>query len=171
MRDSAYLIGIVNSHMQNIYIFQIVCKDTRKTLGSLLAHRVLTGSLIRPESRYVSASGSVGSYGPFDPLTPFRSVAVVLCRLARVIVRHPVYLTTPAISLVMSTREENVSKLVSATNAFDLFFANDLAGARKAFGEQDSPFHQLGLGVTAFLEAALGMEASLHMDALGKLLF
>lgn len=51
------------------------------------------------------------------------------------------------------------SLLRSATEGFDLLFANDIDEARKAFAsEEDSPFHLIGLGVVAFLQAALGME-------------
>ncbi|KAJ7339872.1 hypothetical protein DFH08DRAFT_1013384 [Mycena albidolilacea] len=45
---------------------------------------------------------------------------------------------------------------VSATG----LFANDIAPARTAFStDATSPFHLLGLGLGAFLEAALGMES------------
>lgn len=48
-----------------------------------------------------------------------------------------------------------------ASEGFDLLFANNLVGAVDLFGadgHQDSPFHLMGLGVCAFLKAALGME-------------
>ena len=48
--------------------------------------------------------------------------------------------------------------LRSASEGFDYLFSNDLAKARETFSNGDSPFHALGLGVCAFLEAALGME-------------
>ncbi|KAF7305955.1 hypothetical protein HMN09_00749900 [Mycena chlorophos] len=61
--------------------------------------------------------------------------------------------------------------LLSANLGFDAIFSNKLGDARAAFtsGPADSPFHLLGLGVCAFLEAALGMEAGLMAEA-GKLL-
>lgn len=48
-----------------------------------------------------------------------------------------------------------------ASQGFDLLFANDLVGAVDVFsadGCRESPFHLMGLGVCAFLKAALGME-------------
>lgn len=48
--------------------------------------------------------------------------------------------------------------LNSANNGFGRLFENDIAGAKSTFNSSDDPFHQLGLGVCAFLEAALGME-------------
>lgn len=50
--------------------------------------------------------------------------------------------------------------LVSASKGFDYLFANQIEEARKQLSDDDSPFHLLGLGVCAFLEAALGMEVS-----------
>ncbi|KAI9567191.1 outer membrane protein Iml2/Tetratricopeptide repeat protein 39 [Boletus coccyginus] len=55
-----------------------------------------------------------------------------------------------------------------ASEGFDLLFANDLVGALDLFGDdcyRDSPFHLMGLGVCAFLKAALGMEPELMEDA------
>lgn len=57
-----------------------------------------------------------------------------------------------------SLEEENVLQLRSATKGFDHLFSNEIVEARGAFSAHDSPFHLLGLGVCAFLEAALGME-------------
>ena len=54
--------------------------------------------------------------------------------------------------------DETTNNLRSATTGFDALFANDLAKAREVFKATDSPFHALGAGVCAFLEAALGME-------------
>ena len=54
--------------------------------------------------------------------------------------------------------------LRNATNGFDRLFENDIVGARAIFNGRSDPFHQLGLGVCAFLEAVLGMEVSLHPD-------
>jgi len=53
----------------------------------------------------------------------------------------------------------NAELLKSATRGFDFLFSNDIVSARKHFEQQhDDPFHLMGLGVCAFLEAALGME-------------
>lgn len=54
----------------------------------------------------------------------------------------------------------NAALLQSATKGFDFLFSNDLVGARAHFEKGDDPFHLMGLGVCAFLEAALGMEVS-----------
>ncbi|KAH9843146.1 outer membrane protein Iml2/Tetratricopeptide repeat protein 39 [Rhodofomes roseus] len=56
-------------------------------------------------------------------------------------------------------------QLTDATRGFDDLFQNELDNARKIFVDSDSPFHQLGLGVCAFLEAALGMETALLAEA------
>lgn len=61
--------------------------------------------------------------------------------------------TTPA--------EETATQLVSATKGFDYLFSNDIAPAKELFSKEDTPFHLLGLGVCAFLEAALSLEVSL----------
>ncbi|EMD38154.1 hypothetical protein CERSUDRAFT_113305 [Gelatoporia subvermispora B] len=55
--------------------------------------------------------------------------------------------------------------LSSASEGFDHLFSNDLVKARETFSNSDSPFHALGLGVCAFLEAALGMETGLMAEA------
>ncbi|KAI5121532.1 hypothetical protein M0805_002592 [Coniferiporia weirii] len=55
--------------------------------------------------------------------------------------------------------------LVSATKGFDHLFANRLEEARAQLASDDSPFHLMGLGVCAFLEAALGMETGLMSEA------
>jgi hypothetical protein len=60
--------------------------------------------------------------------------------------------------------------LASANAGFDHLFANNIAQARMAFASPPSsspgsPFHLLGLGVCAFLEAALGMESGLMAEA------
>ncbi|KAF7986637.1 hypothetical protein HWV62_26454 [Athelia sp. TMB] len=57
------------------------------------------------------------------------------------------------------------SELRSATAAFDALFANRIAPAKRAFAAADSPFHLLGQGVCAFLEAALGMEQARMAEA------
>ena len=48
--------------------------------------------------------------------------------------------------------------LMSASKGFDDLFSNRLADARTHFGTEATPFHLLGQGTCAFLEAALGME-------------
>lgn len=58
--------------------------------------------------------------------------------------------------------EETTRNLQSATSGFNALFANDLEGARKEFSSEQSPFHSLGAGVCAFMEAAMGMEVSLR---------
>ncbi|KAH0826932.1 hypothetical protein J3R83DRAFT_4555 [Lanmaoa asiatica] len=55
-----------------------------------------------------------------------------------------------------------------ASEGFDLLFANNLVGAIDLFSDNryhGSPFHLMGLGVCAFLKAALGMEPELMEDA------
>lgn len=55
--------------------------------------------------------------------------------------------------------------LRSATQGFDHLFANDINAAKNAFeSADDSPFHLLGLGVVAFLQAALGMEVGCSLN-------
>ena len=54
--------------------------------------------------------------------------------------------------------------LASATKGFDLLFTNDITGSRDHFASKpDDPFHLMGAGVVAFLEAALGMEVRLRI--------
>ena len=53
-------------------------------------------------------------------------------------------------------------QLCAASVGFDHLFANDLTRARDTFAGSDSPFHAMGHGVCAFLEAALGMEVRAH---------
>ncbi|KAG2150637.1 outer membrane protein Iml2/Tetratricopeptide repeat protein 39 [Suillus bovinus] len=55
--------------------------------------------------------------------------------------------------------------LRAASQGFDHLFANDIDAAQKVFEHEDSPFHLLGLGVVAFLQAALGMETGLMDEA------
>jgi len=59
----------------------------------------------------------------------------------------------------------NAALLLSATKGFDYLFSNDIVAARKHFEPHEDPFHLLGLGVCAFLEAALGMETGLMTEA------
>ncbi|KAH9952147.1 hypothetical protein B0H21DRAFT_817869 [Amylocystis lapponica] len=61
--------------------------------------------------------------------------------------------------------DETLNNLRSASVGFDHLFANDLQKARDVFAAENSPFHQLGLGACAFLEAALGMETDLMTEA------
>lgn len=61
-----------------------------------------------------------------------------------------------------SPNDQTATDLIDATHGFDKIFSNDLVGARELFQAGDSPFHALGLGVCAFLEAALGMEVGLY---------
>ncbi|KAL4064823.1 hypothetical protein V8B97DRAFT_1986391 [Scleroderma yunnanense] len=66
----------------------------------------------------------------------------------------------------MTTETEEMLRL--ASSGFDLLFANDLDAAMRVFsadGQDNSPFHLMGMGVCAFLKAALGMEAELMEDA------
>lgn len=58
----------------------------------------------------------------------------------------------------MSKTHPSAELLQSATNGFDYLFCNDISGAKTHFAGKDDPFHLLGLGVCAFMEAALGME-------------
>ncbi|KAF8967258.1 hypothetical protein BDZ97DRAFT_1804125 [Flammula alnicola] len=59
----------------------------------------------------------------------------------------------------------NAELLLSATKGFDYLFSNDIVSAREHFKQRDDPFHLMGLGVCAFLEAALGMESGLMAEA------
>ncbi|KDR84675.1 hypothetical protein GALMADRAFT_56095 [Galerina marginata CBS 339.88] len=60
----------------------------------------------------------------------------------------------------------NAELLQSASKGFDFLFSNDIASARQHFQKHhDDPFHLMGLGVCAFLEAALGMETGLMAEA------
>lgn len=59
-------------------------------------------------------------------------------------------------------QSQTAAALLSATEGFDHLFGNDTAKARDILSQDNSPFHQLGLGVTAFLEAALGMEVHFY---------
>ncbi|RPD66519.1 hypothetical protein L226DRAFT_557573 [Lentinus tigrinus ALCF2SS1-7] len=61
--------------------------------------------------------------------------------------------------------EDTSAQLRAASAGFDALFANDLQKARETFAASDSPFHAMGNGVCAFLEAALGMETGLMAEA------
>jgi len=68
----------------------------------------------------------------------------------------------PLTTTTMATETEEMLRL--ASSGFDLLFANDIDAAMRAFsadGQDNSPFHLMGLGVCAFLKAALGMEVGL----------
>ncbi|KAF8187422.1 hypothetical protein BJ912DRAFT_1022616 [Pholiota molesta] len=64
-----------------------------------------------------------------------------------------------------SPEHPNAQLLISATKGFDYLFSNDIVSAREHFKKHDDPFHMMGLGVCAFLEAALGMESGLMAEA------
>ncbi|TRM65852.1 hypothetical protein BD626DRAFT_546289 [Schizophyllum amplum] len=64
-----------------------------------------------------------------------------------------------------TTTTSSEEALVSARVGFDALFSNELAEARDVFSAGQSAFHQLGFGVCAFLEAALGMETSRMAEA------
>ncbi|TFK18910.1 hypothetical protein FA15DRAFT_627434 [Coprinopsis marcescibilis] len=65
----------------------------------------------------------------------------------------------------MANQDTNLQMLESATKGFDYLFANDIEGARKHFAGSEDPFHLMGAGTIAFLEAALGMETHLVTEA------
>ncbi|KAJ6492108.1 hypothetical protein C8R45DRAFT_990417 [Mycena sanguinolenta] len=65
---------------------------------------------------------------------------------------------------VPGTRASTALTLASAKTGFDHIFGNQIALARTAFEADSTPF-RLGLGVCAFLEAALGMESGLMGEA------
>ena len=74
--------------------------------------------------------------------------------------REPAYQPTTATTNLTAGMDPAESLRV-ASEGFDLLFANDLVGAVDLFSADryyDSPFHIMGLGVCAFLKAALGME-------------
>ncbi|KAF7354120.1 Mitochondrial outer membrane protein [Mycena venus] len=81
--------------------------------------------------------------------------------------------TAPAATATTAATEAppatgTAAALASANAGFDFLFANDIARARASFSDPtnaSSPFHLLGLGVCAFLEAALGMESGLMGEA------
>ncbi|TFK46699.1 hypothetical protein OE88DRAFT_1714935 [Heliocybe sulcata] len=66
--------------------------------------------------------------------------------------------------MALSAQEE-AAHLEEASKGFDFLFANDIVQARETFAAKETPFHALGLGVCAFLEAALGMETNLMAEA------
>ncbi|KAG6897584.1 hypothetical protein C0993_007415 [Termitomyces sp. T159_Od127] len=70
-------------------------------------------------------------------------------------------MVSPAIQSEASSAE----LLASATQGFDYLFCNDLSRAQQHFAGKDDPYHLLGQGVCAFMEAALGMETGLLAEA------
>ena len=60
-----------------------------------------------------------------------------------------------------TTLDPDAAALVAASEGFDFLFSNRLAEAQAHFAAEKTPFHLLGLGICAFLEAVLGMEVSL----------
>ena len=63
-----------------------------------------------------------------------------------------------------SEKDSNTAAaILSAAEGFDHLFGNDTAKAREVLSKDDSPFHKLGLGVTSFLEAALGVEVGFSL--------
>lgn len=65
---------------------------------------------------------------------------------------------SPSPRTMTDSQLDTQQQLRAATVGFDYLFANDLTKARETFAGGDSPFHSMGHGVCAFLEAALGME-------------
>lgn len=59
-----------------------------------------------------------------------------------------------------NSQNPNDAALKAAMKGFDNLFSNDIVGARKEFAADHTPFHWMGLGACAFLQAALGMEVS-----------
>ncbi|KAG8972041.1 hypothetical protein FRC05_010454 [Tulasnella sp. 425] len=55
--------------------------------------------------------------------------------------------------------------LQDANKGFDAVFGDDIVKAREILSAKSSAFHQLGLGVVTFLQAALGLEDALMVDA------
>jgi hypothetical protein len=72
----------------------------------------------------------------------------------------PLSSISPAQPMSLTNKHEhpNAVSLQSAKLGFDHLFSNDIDAAKKTFQSTDDPFHLFGLGVCAFLEAALGME-------------
>ncbi|KAF9651455.1 hypothetical protein BDM02DRAFT_3110516 [Thelephora ganbajun] len=66
----------------------------------------------------------------------------------------------------MSESYDHVVDLIQkATVGFDHLFSDEIADAKAVFQKQDFPFHLLGLGVCSFLEASLGMESAMMVEA------
>ena len=63
---------------------------------------------------------------------------------------------------------QNPALLHSAKLGFNYLLSNDIVGAEEKFAQSnDDPYHLLGLGVCAFLEAALGMEVCVRCVVVG----
>ncbi|KAI0313336.1 hypothetical protein OF83DRAFT_1175762 [Amylostereum chailletii] len=71
----------------------------------------------------------------------------------------------PLTSRAATPQEEAITDLREATTGFDHVFANELDKAREVFEARETPIHLLGLGALSFLEAALGMESGLMVEA------
>ena len=63
----------------------------------------------------------------------------------------------------MTSPDRTTDQLLSASKGFDYLFSNAISDAQTEFATDDSPFHSLGAGVCVFLEAAMGMEVSIHV--------
>lgn len=85
-----------------------------------------------------------------------RTVAIVLPRHIHSILASR--LTAMSTAIPRNDEYPNNALLQSAKLGFDHLFSNDILEAKRTFACSDHPFHLLGLGVCAFLEAALGME-------------
>lgn len=65
----------------------------------------------------------------------------------------------------MSESYDHVAdSLEKASGGFDHLFMDEIAEARSAFQEHNSPIHLVGLGMCSFLEASLGMEVCFQKD-------
>ena len=72
---------------------------------------------------------------------------------------RPPALAPAAAHAMAAPADDTAALLRAATRGFDHIFSNEILAARAVFDStNDSAFHALGLGVCAFLEAALGME-------------
>lgn len=76
-----------------------------------------------------------------------------------------IWTTTPA-----SGSPEQKEYIESAANGFERLLGNDIVGARAIFSaNKTSAAHGVGLGITAFLQAALGLESGELSSALDVL--
>lgn len=93
-----------------------------------------------------------------------RGPSITVKGLSLVHHHHPQTFAPSNLENQMKSEHEhpNAELLQSATKGFDYLFSNDIVAARQHFERRDDPFHLMGLGVCAFLEAALGMEVSIH---------
>ncbi|KAJ7691441.1 hypothetical protein B0H17DRAFT_1331099 [Mycena rosella] len=74
-----------------------------------------------------------------------------------------------AVAVVGHSDDTFLDVATAADAGFDYLFANQIGLVRTAFEADSTPFHLLGLGVCAFLEAALGMESGRQTVYLSKL--